>query len=144
MKENYPEIDNSQLLYYKFGRTWNAARLDGIKESKENYDLGLGHITSFYQSKRDHLKKKATHWIGKFMIVKAENNRIRIINKAFSNEITELRRHITELNIAYEASAIEFVEIVARFKPQGHIEVVGKDAVQKVEKTVHEKEPCKC
>lgn len=34
-------------------------------------------IDAIYQSKRAQLKKQVTHWYGKFMIVKAENNRLR-------------------------------------------------------------------
>jgi hypothetical protein len=50
---------------------------DGRTMTEEDFDLAVGHVTSFYQSKRAMLKKQVTHWIGKFMIVKAENNRIR-------------------------------------------------------------------
>ncbi len=35
------------------------------------------NVVSLFQSKRDHLKKQVTHWYGKFMIVKAENNKLR-------------------------------------------------------------------
>lgn len=34
-------------------------------------------MESIFQSKRDKIKKQLTHFIGKFMIVKAENNRLR-------------------------------------------------------------------
>lgn len=43
----------------------------------EEHDLVVSDVTSFYQSKRAHLKKQVTHWYGKFMICKAENNMLR-------------------------------------------------------------------
>jgi hypothetical protein len=58
---------------------------DGRTMTDEDFDLAVGHVTSFYQSKRAILKKQLTHWIGKFMIVKAENNRIRQLLKAKDN-----------------------------------------------------------
>ncbi len=128
MKENYPEIDNSHEDYYKCGLMWNTARLDGIKESKDNYDLGLGHITSFYQSKRAQLKKQVTHWIGKFMIVKAENNRLRIMNKALLRDKEMLRQY------AMKIEAGQYPVTIGNHKRH----------LQDLERTVHEKEPIKC
>ncbi len=67
-------------------------------------------ITAF-QSKRAQLKKQVTHWIGKFMVVKAENNRLRQYNRAAlarknelcgmlgekDKEITQLKEQIKDL-----------------------------------------------
>lgn len=44
----------------------------------EDYCKRIDEVMSFYQSKRAGLKKQLTHWIGKFMIVKQENNRLRM------------------------------------------------------------------
>lgn len=43
----------------------------------EDFDLAVGHVTSFYQSARAKAKKQVAHWMGKFMIVKAENYTLR-------------------------------------------------------------------
>ena len=43
----------------------------------EDHENAVEDIASFYQSKRAKLKKQVTHWIGKFMICKAENNALR-------------------------------------------------------------------
>lgn len=56
----------------------------------QEFDVAVGCITSFYQSKRSRIKKQLTHWIGKFAIVTAENNKLRSINKAITNRNTEL------------------------------------------------------
>jgi hypothetical protein len=45
--------------------------------SQEDFDLAVNSVTSFYQSKRALLKKQVTHWMGKFAIVKHENNVLR-------------------------------------------------------------------
>ncbi len=47
--------------------------LDDVKVMESLYN----EIGSLFQSKKDRLKKQVTHWTGKFMIVKAENNRLR-------------------------------------------------------------------
>ena len=79
--------------------------------TQEDFDLAVGHVTSFYQSKRAKLKKQLTHWYGKFMICKAENNRLRVINKIIGRakedlielagkqdkEITELKEQVKDL-----------------------------------------------
>ena len=46
---------------------------DGLRERENEFKA----MESAYQSKRDKIKKQLTHFIGKFMIVKAENNRLR-------------------------------------------------------------------
>ncbi len=43
----------------------------------EDFDLAVGSVTSFYQSARAKAKKQVAHWMGKFMIVKAENYTLR-------------------------------------------------------------------
>jgi hypothetical protein len=43
----------------------------------DEHNWAVNNIASFYQGKRAMLKKQVTHWIGKFMIVKHENNRLR-------------------------------------------------------------------
>lgn len=58
--------------------------------SDQDFDLAVGSVASFYQSKRAQLKKQVTHWYGKFMICKAENNKIRSINKAITKRNAEL------------------------------------------------------
>lgn len=57
----------------------------------EDFDLAVGSVTSFYQSKRAQVKKQLTHWIGKFAIVKAENNVLRKKNKELSQCLTDAR-----------------------------------------------------
>lgn len=47
----------------------------------EDFDLAVGSITSFYQSKRAKLKQQVTGWMGKFRICKSENNALRRHNK---------------------------------------------------------------
>ncbi len=41
------------------------------------YDRAAELLEAHFQSKKAKLKKQVTHWYGKFMIVKAENNRLR-------------------------------------------------------------------
>jgi hypothetical protein len=57
----------------------------------EDYDLAVGAVASFYQSRRALLKKQVTHWIGKFMICKAENNALRKKNRMLYDAMTHHR-----------------------------------------------------
>jgi hypothetical protein len=54
-------------------------------------------IYALYQSKTARLKKQVTHWMGKFMIVKAENNRIRSINRKTTNINADLCIELTRM-----------------------------------------------
>ncbi len=56
----------------------------------EDFDLAVGSVTSFYQSKREKLKQQVTGWMGKFRICKFENNKLRSINKAVITRNEEL------------------------------------------------------
>jgi hypothetical protein len=54
------------------------------------------------------LKKQVTHWIGKFMIVKHENNRLREKAAKDSETIEKLRKHIRRLaDELYCGSSVE-------------------------------------
>lgn len=58
--------------------------------NQEDVDLAVNGVTSFYQSKRALLKKQVTHWMGKFAIVKHENNILRNKVKVRDASIMEL------------------------------------------------------
>ena len=73
----------------------------------DDYCKRVDEVMSFYQSKRAKLKKQLTHWIVKFMIVKAENNKLRRINFAITKRNSEL---IAQL-IKHEAR--EFVKTLS-------------------------------
>ena len=61
----------------------------------EEFDEAVSDVTSFYQSKRAKLKKQLTHWYGKFMICKAENNEIRKKNRKLIFLVDQLREETT-------------------------------------------------
>jgi hypothetical protein len=97
--------------------------MDEKTMTDEDYDLAVGAVASFYQSKRAHLKKQVTHWIGKFMICKNENNVIRQKNKDlcalvrnYRDTEVELQRELTTLketsgaNVASLADTIRTLE----------------------------------
>jgi chromosome segregation ATPase len=92
MKKYRPEIKPATKEYYDMQTTWEAAKKTiGGTMTDEDFDLAVGHVTSFYQSKRALLKKQVTHWMGKFSIVKHENNNLRQKNKMLCNGIAHHR-----------------------------------------------------
>ncbi len=103
--ENY-DIVNAALIKamaaYKIENP-GFARFWPIIKKKENGLYVTNDIDksneSFYQSKRAKLKKQVTHWMGKFSIVKQENNRLREINKALGKRTKHLREYITQKEI---------------------------------------------
>ncbi len=123
MKESYPEITNDCEKYYSFGRIWNAAKQDTIAF----VDIEINKANSFYQKKRDMLKKQVTHWIGKYMIVKTENNTLRRQVKRSGKCIAEL---LTELRFLRQE--------VNRGR-----KVLGISDLKSVN-TIHEREPIQC
>ena len=100
---------------------------------QEDFDLAIKATTSFYQSKRAQLKKKVTHWIGKFMIVKAENNQLRTKISKLARENERLMEAIIKAEIK------EYVKIVGR--GSGFMPFPG---VTESKNTVHKKEPMAC
>jgi hypothetical protein len=80
-------------------------------------------FASFYQSKYANLKNQLTNWIGKHSIVKQENN--------------VLRRKLIKAQC-----------LVCMYEHVGYGKEVDKavlqDAVKKVERAVHTKEPIQC
>jgi hypothetical protein len=99
-------------------------KTDGRTIAEEEFDLAVGHIVSFYQSKRTMLKKQVTHWIGKFMICKHENNRLRhkyissqkqvdvqIHNiRCMREEIAKLKGHIVRVSGVVDSEVADEVE----------------------------------
>jgi regulator of replication initiation timing len=81
--------------------------LDNVEHMNTLYN----EIYSVFQSKTARLKKQVTHWMGKFMVVKMENNKLRAVNRKIvklnmelqvamghmDNEITELKDKIADL-----------------------------------------------
>ncbi len=62
------------------------------KEREKIFDEVCTNVLSLFQSKRAHLKKQVTHWYGKFMIVKAENNQLR-------KKIRKLKVDLNQLDV---------------------------------------------
>jgi hypothetical protein len=60
-----------------------------IPIEQKDFDLAIKATTSFYQSKRAQLKKQVTHYLGKFTLVKNENNVLRKMNRRQSLIIQE-------------------------------------------------------
>ncbi len=77
-------------------RAWRHAEHNA---SMAEVDIAIRLTEATYQSKRAKLKKQVTHWMGKFSIVKQENNRLREINKALVNRTKHLREYITQKEI---------------------------------------------
>jgi hypothetical protein len=127
MKAERPDVKPGSGLYHGHEYTWYAARKgneeDGRTLTEGEFDEAVGHVTSFYQSKRAKLKKQLTHWIGKFSIIKQENN--------------VLRRRLIKAQC-----------LVCMYENVGYGKAIPKgtlqDAVQKVERAVHTKEPIQC
>ena len=57
-------------------------------------------IERWNQKRAAQLKKQVTHWIGKFMIVKAENNKLRAQNRIRNAVIIDQIKEISSLNSA--------------------------------------------
>jgi phage host-nuclease inhibitor protein Gam len=68
---------------------WITAKRDDYVTEMEEY---VKLTEASYQSKRAKLKKQITHFIGKFMIVKTENNRLRTLVKNAKKSIDTLQR----------------------------------------------------
>jgi hypothetical protein len=126
MKFNRPNIEVGSELWSSMRQVWDinyTPETDGRTMTEVDLDLAVGHITSFYQSKRSKLKKQLTHWIGKFSIIKQENN--------------VLRRKLLKAQC-----------LVCMYEHVGYGKEVDKavlqDAVKKIERAVHTKEPLQC
>jgi hypothetical protein len=103
-------------------KVWNAAkREDNVTEMEEYVKL----TEASYQSKRAKLKKAITHWIGKFMIVKAENNRLRRMNIAITKRNSELKEYMVKQEI------------------EKYVTVIGKQPLR-LEKEGYAKVPIQC
>jgi hypothetical protein len=108
MKKYRPEIRIGTKEYYDLQCTWDAANRIIVPEmTDEDFDLAVGSVTSFYQSKRAKLKKQVTHWIGKFMIVKNENNVTRQKNKHLCRMIKSYRD--SEIQLQREVKALKAI-----------------------------------
>jgi hypothetical protein len=135
MKIMYPAIDPDSKSGREIHRQWQernpeALNTAGRTMTEEDLDLAVGHVVSFYQSKRAMLKKQVTHWMGKFAIVKHENNRLRhkyissqkqidvqIHNiRYMREEITKLKQHMTDITERKVADVVEKNYEVARAK----------------------------
>ncbi len=103
MNKYYGSIKPETEEWIEYGHIWRAAEREDHLSAMEEY---VKMIEASYQSKRDKLKKQTTHMTGKFMIVKAENNKIRAINKAITIKNAEL----TERIIFLEAITLTRVE----------------------------------
>jgi hypothetical protein len=115
MKIMYPAIDPDSKSGREIHRQWQernpeALNTDGRTMTEEDLDLAVGHVVSFYQSKRAMLKKQVTHWIGKFAIVKHENNRLREKASKDSETIEKLRKHIRRLTDITNWKVADIVE----------------------------------
>ncbi len=130
MKGYRPEIKLGTKEYYDLEMTWKAAKRDDYIEEMETY---VKITEASYQSKRAKLKKWVTHWMGKFMIVKAENNELRklvSINKILTKRNNELQ---------------EYIATTTSFNGNGKVVKVAENAtVLEVKETVHEKVPAQC
>lgn len=100
MKYYKPEIIYATKEYYDMQTAWQAAQ--GEQVTLES---------SFYQSKRAKLKKQVTHWMGKFMICKAENNEIRKKNRMLGVLVEQLREESTQRQIQLDKLIIEVESI---------------------------------
>lgn len=133
MKFNKPKIEEGSEVWSSMLQVWNSLYAgeagttppiqDGRTMTEADLDLAVGHVTSFYQSKRAKLKKQLTHWIGKFSIIKQENN--------------VLRRKLLKAQC-----------LVCMYEHIGYGKDVGKDTlkdvVKQVERAVHTKETIQC
>jgi len=72
----------------------SAYRYAERRASLKEVEIAVALTESGYQSKRAKLKKQVTHFIGKFNIVKAENNALRKKNVTFEYR---LKHHVAEV-----------------------------------------------
>lgn len=93
-------------------------------------------VQAAYQSKRDQLKKQVTHWYGKFMIVKQENNRLRA-------KIRTMEAAIAVYNLTMRTRNVVVVGEGAPGRKQVVDLVDKKPSVQKEYEFLN-KEPIKC
>ncbi len=123
MKHYQPRIDEDTVEWFDAEKLWDTARNgDYLIEMQEYVRL----TEASYQSKRDKLKKWVTHWMGKFMIVKAENNKLRSMNKALIKRINQLHKYMVKQEVK------EFVK------------TVGNGELRELEKSEVEKVPLQC
>ncbi len=134
MKDYRPEIKPATKEYYDLEMTWSTAKAEAHKVNMADY---LGLVESAYQAKRDKLKKWVTHWMGKFMIVKAENNKLRNMNKALVKRNGELQDYMVKAEIGkYVENMGDKVVVLTT--------AVGASRPLEVQPIKHEKEPMKC
>ncbi len=91
MNKYYGNIKPETDEWREYGHVWRAAEREDYVSNMETY---VNLVDASYQSKRDKLKKQTTHMTGKYMIVKAENNKIRSLNKAITIRNAELTERI--------------------------------------------------
>ncbi len=75
---------------------WRAAEHNKCRTEVE---IAVELIRSGYQKKRTQLKKQLTHFIGKFSIVTAENNKLRSMNKAITKRNHQLREYMIKAEL---------------------------------------------
>ncbi len=126
MKLKCPEIQPMTDEWLKYSQIWQAAEREDYVDNMETY---VNLVQATYQSKRDKLKKQTTHMTGKFMIVKAENNKLRSINKAIIKRNKELQ------------------EIVVKHEIQKYVKVIAEETNMKLiprERPTTYRTPIKC
>ncbi len=134
MNKYYGNIQPCTDVWLKYSQIWDAAEREDYVANMETY---VNLTDAAYQSKRAKLKKAMTHWIGKFMIVKAENNKLRSVNKAITKRNTELQDYMVKHEVG---------KLVKRIGA-GDINTVEKDVILyplELQSPVHDKEPIKC
>ncbi len=120
------------------GKAWDAALLSGDKEDtlwQRQQRLKITNrawieIGAIYQSKRALLKKQVTHWIGKFNILRIENQTLCRKIKAVLKRNAELQKYVTD------QETLKIVKTLAK--------ETFKTPLLKSKDTVHEREPAKC
>ena len=106
---------------------WNRAEHNIASKEVE---MAVELIRASYQSKRVQLKKQVTHWVGKFMIVKAENNSLR---KVLARSLNINKALVKKNN-----------EYMVKHGVGKHIRAIDIKPIREAKNTVYEKEPIKC
>jgi hypothetical protein len=111
------------------------------------YKKYVATTDSLYQSKRAKLTKQVTHWMGKFAIVKGENNRLRQMMKTITASnirmvamAGELDKEVAELKDCLAEARLRFNEQEKALDHHRSEEAKNGILVSKLEKQVQELE----
>ncbi len=135
MGKYYPAIQPNTDVWLRYKQIWNGAEREDYVANMETY---CNLVQATYQSKRDKLKKQTTHMTGKFMIVKAENNTLRVKLKTLVAKCEALIERNNELQeYAIKQEIGKFVKVIGE-----HPESLKP--LLKIDPSKHKKVPFQC